>query len=156
MKINKILKVVISILVPLMIGAIGGAATIPEVTSWYLTINKPNLLPPNWVFGPVWTSLYILMGISFYLVWSSKNRKMVEVWKWFLGQLSLNLLWSFLFFKWHLLWLAAGEIVVLWLVILGNILSFRRINKLAGNILIPYLFWVSFASYLTIAVWILN
>jgi len=148
----------VSILLPLVVGAIGGGATVSEISTWYSTINKPSLLPPNWIFGPVWTLLYILMGISFYLVWSSKinSKKISVVWKWFLGQLSLNLLWSFLFFKWHLLWAAVLEIVILWLVILGNIIYFKKINKSAGNLLIPYLLWVTFASYLTIAVWRLN
>ncbi len=156
MKTNKIVKILFSILLPLVIGAIGGGATIPEISSWYAFINKPSLLPPNWVFGPVWTLLYIMMGISFYLIWSKGTKKISTAWKWFLGQLSLNLLWSFLFFKWHLLGAAAVEIIVLWLVILGNIIYFRKINKTAGNLLIPYLLWVSFASYLTIAVALLN
>lgn len=156
MKVNKVVKILFSVLLPLMIGAVGSGATLPEISSWYAFINKPGLLPPNWVFGPVWTLLYILIGISFYLIWSSKSKKISVAWKWFLGQLSLNLLWSFLFFKWHLLWLAAIEIIVLWLVILGNIIYFRKINKVSGNLLIPYLLWVTFASYLTIAVWLLN
>lgn len=158
MKMNKGLKLVISILLPLMIGVIGGAATTSEIQSWYATINKPALLPPNWVFGPTWTLLYLMMGVSFYLVWSSKvkKEKMIVAWKWFLGQLGLNLLWSFLFFKWHLLMLASIEIVALWAVILGNIKFFEKINKVSSRLLLPYLLWVTFATYLTVSVWMLN
>lgn len=158
MKINNGIKLVTSILLPLLIGVIGGAATMSEIQGWYATINKPALLPPNWVFGPTWTLLYLMMGVSFYLVWSSKVKKdkMTVAWKWFLGQLGLNLLWSFLFFKWHLLMLASIEIVMLWIVILGNIKSFEKINKLSAKLLVPYLLWVTFATYLTVSVWLLN
>lgn len=158
MKINKGIKLAVSILLPLLIGVIGSAATMPEIRGWYATINKPALLPPNWVFGPTWTLLYLLMGVSFYLVWTSKNskKKIGMAWKWYLGQLGLNLLWSFLFFKWHFLFLAAMEIVTLWIVILGNIKSFEKINKLSANLLVPYLLWVTFATYLTVSVWLLN
>ena len=81
---------------------------------------------------------------------------MATAWKWFLGQLGLNLLWSFLFFKWHLLMLASIEIVVLWIVILGNMKSFEKINKVSSKLLVPYLLWVTFATYLTVSVWMLN
>ncbi|MBU1117399.1 tryptophan-rich sensory protein [Patescibacteria group bacterium] len=153
----KIGALLVSIMLPFVVGAIGGGATVSEIGSWYAGINKPGLLPPNGVFGPVWTILYLMMGISFYLVWTKgKSKKMSTMWGLFLGQLGLNLLWSFLFFKWHLLLLASVEIVVLWGVILANILSFRKIDRLASGLLIPYLLWVSFASYLTIGVWWLN
>ncbi len=158
MKINKGVKLAISILLPLLVGVVGSAATMPEIRGWYATINKPALLPPNWIFGPTWTLLYLLMGVSFYLVWVGKNnkKKMEVAWKWYLGQLGFNLLWSFLFFKWHFLFLAAMEIVALWVIILGNIKYFEKINKLSANLLAPYLIWVTFATYLTVSVWLLN
>jgi tryptophan-rich sensory protein len=150
-------KLFVSIIIPLFVGYLGSIFTIKEIPNWYLKINRPGLTPPNWVFGPVWTLLYILMGIAFYLVWTKKTKikktKAVFV---FGTQLLLNFLWSILFFSKHWLLPSVMEIGILWVMILINILVFKKFSKLASGLLIPYLAWVSFASYLTIMVWWLN
>lgn len=154
---SKGIKLIISLLLPLTIGYLGSLFTISQIPGWYVNINKPGLLPPNWVFGPVWTALYILMGIALYLVWIKKTKKDKKLAYTFFGiQLVLNLFWSIIFFSQHWLLAAAIEILILWVLILFNIIKFREISKIASNLLIPYLLWVSFASYLTISVWWLN
>lgn len=155
-------KLAISLLLPLFIGYLGSLFTISQIQTWYSQINKPSLLPPNGIFGPVWTTLYILMGIAFYFIWTEKIGKKQKVadrsWaiKIYLIQLALNLLWSIVFFKFHLLTLAVAEILVLWVMILFTIIEFRKIKAVTMWLLIPYLAWVTFATYLTTAVWWLN
>jgi len=153
---NKIWKFVISILVSLSAGAIGGIFTISAIPTWYTTLNKPGFNPPNWLFGPAWTILYILMGIALYLVWiqDKKNKKIAYIF--FFTQLVMNALWSFIFFGAHDLGWAFVEIVVLWLAILGTTIAFYRILKPAAYLLIPYILWVTFASILNFAIWRLN
>lgn len=152
------LPFIICILIPVAIGAIGGYLTMESVKTWYPTLNKPSLNPPNWIFGPVWTTLYILMGVSSYLVW--KQRKTVSGYSWASGiyflQLLLNLMWSFLFFYQHQVGFALIEIAILWLTIVATAFIFYRIDKTAGLLFIPYILWVSFASYLTYSIYILN
>lgn len=161
MKLN-LSKLVVSLGLPLFIGYLGSLFTIPQIQSWYLQINKPSLLPPNGIFGPVWTLLYILMGVAFYFIWTEKigkNQKDADrSWaiKIYLVQLVLNLLWSIIFFELHLLTLAVVEILALWVLILFTILEFRKIKALTMWLLLPYLAWVTFATYLTAAVWWLN
>lgn len=149
---------VICLLIPLAIGTIGGFLTMESVKTWYITLNKPSFNPPNSIFGPTWTLLYILMGISFYRVW--KKRKIVSGYSWAAGiyflQLILNLMWSFLFFYQHQIGSALVEIGVLLLAIIANGFIFYRIDKIAGLLFIPYILWVSFASYLTYSIFILN
>src|SRR3989344_1339252 len=162
MKINNILKLVISIGVSLGAGAIGSFFTAPAVQSnWYLELIKPAFNPPSWVFGPVWTTLYILMGISLFLVWKQhsnilQNVRMLRVWRWaivlFCVQLILNTFWSIIFFGLHSLGGAFIEIVFLWLAILATIIAFAKISKSAAWLLVPYILWVSFASYLNFAI----
>lgn len=150
-------KFLISLLIPLLIGYLGSIFTISQILTWYAGINKPSLLPPNGIFGPVWTILYILMGIALYLVWTNKSKKNKKVAFQVFGiQLFLNLLWSILFFNNHWLFLSVVEIIVLWIMILVNIIKFKEISRPASWLLWPYLIWVTFASYLTIAVWWLN
>ena len=151
-------KLVISILLPLAVGAISGFFTTPEIGTWYQTIKKPEWQPPNWLFGPVWTALYVMMGVAFYLVWKkeadrSKKRTAVTLW---IVQLVLNFFWSFVFFKQHQIDWALGEIVILWLFILLTILSFARISRSAAWLLVPYISWVTFAGILTFTIWQLN
>ena len=152
------LPFIICLLIPLTIGAIGGWLTFESVKTWYITLNKPSFNPPNGIFGPVWTTLYILMGISSYLVW--KQRKYVTGYNWaviiYILQLILNLMWSYLFFYQHQIGFALIEIGVLLLAIIINSFIFYRINKTAGLLFIPYILWVSFASYLTYSIYILN
>lgn len=155
---NSYLKLFISIFICLAIGGVSGYLTSNEIPTWYMTLNKPSFNPPNWIFAPVWTTLYILMGISFWLVWKSsteeavKNRAMV----FFIIQLVLNFFWSIIFFSFHQLGFAMIEIVLMWIFILFSIISFYPISKAASYLLIPYICWVSFASVLNFAVWRLN
>jgi tryptophan-rich sensory protein len=149
-------KLSVSILLPLIIGGISGYYTASNIQSWYITLIKPSFNPPNYLFGPVWTTLYIIMGISFYMIWSStkiNKNKLIGI---YLFQLILNFLWSFIFFKYHAIGIAAVEIVVLWLSILTMIIMFYKNNKWAALINIPYLLWVSFASVLNISIYLLN
>lgn len=150
-------KLAVSVVTPLVVGYLGSLITVKEISSWYMQINKPALTPPNGVFGPVWTMLYVLMGVSLYLVWTKKSKKKKTKAMVVFGiQLVLNLLWSYLFFGKHWLLVSSLEIVILWLVILVNILSFKKHSVVAAGLLVPYLIWVSFATYLTFSVWWLN
>jgi translocator protein len=142
----------------LLAGVLGGLATRSSVGSWYLTLDKPSWNPPSWVFGPVWTTLYVLMGVAAWLVWRSaapaeaKRRAARLFW----AQLALNVLWSFLFFGLRSPALALGEILVLWAAILLTLRAFWRVRPLAGALLVPYLAWVSYATALTAAITWLN
>ena len=152
------IKLVISIAIPVAVGSVAGLFTRPEIDGWYKALNKPEWQPPNWLFGPVWTLLYILMGIAFYLVWRSHttaNRKRVAITLWIV-QLVFNFFWSFIFFRQHQLDWALGEIIVLWVFILLTIFGFARINRTAAWLLVPYISWVSFACLLTYAIYQLN
>jgi tryptophan-rich sensory protein len=154
---SKVVKFIISIGLPFLAGGIGSAFTTPAIPNWYASINKPVFTPPGWVFGPAWTTLYILMGISFYLVWSKTNfvgyqRALL----FFVIQLVLNALWSILFFGLRQPLYALMEILVLWVIILITLLQFYKIDKTAGLILLPYLAWVSFATLLNFFIVKLN
>ncbi|MBC7188690.1 tryptophan-rich sensory protein [Candidatus Aerophobetes bacterium] len=150
-------KLVVSILIPLVIGVLGSIFTSSSVNSWYLSLNKPFFNPPNFLFAFVWTTLFVLIGISFYLVWKNNfgNHKNMAIGVYSV-QLFLNLLWSFLFFGLKTPFFALIEIILLWVVILTNIVVFHRISKPAGFLLIPYLVWVSFAAFLNYFIFILN
>ncbi len=159
MTLSNIIRLLACIIFCLLIGGLGGAATSGEIGTWYITIKKPDWNPPNWLFAPVWTTLYALIGVALYLVWNDKSvnpvQKKIAIIA-FMIQLFLNFLWSFVFFKWHEIGLALLEIIVLWLAIVINIVLFYKIRKLAAWILLPYLAWVSFASFLTFTIWQLN
>ena len=144
-----------SILLTQGAGGIGAIATTPKIGSWYSTLIKPEFSPPNWLFGPVWTLLFLMMGVAFYLVWieGKRARKALVV---FGIQLVLNILWSFLFFGAESPGAAAAEIIVLWWAIAITILTFQKISKTAAWLLVPYLLWVSFASILNMAIFQLN
>ena len=148
----------ICIIIPLAIGALGSMLTVESVRTWYLTINKPSFNPPNQIFAPVWTTIFILMGISSYLVW--KQRKLTANYNLAVGvyilQLILNLGWSFLFFYQQQIGFALAEIFVLLAIIIANAIIFYKINKVAGWLFVPYILWVSFASYLNYSIYILN
>jgi len=154
---NKILVFLICVLIPLAIGWISSTFTMGSVDSWYKTINKASFNPPGWVFGPAWTILYILMGISLYLVWTTSGS---SLWKGGIGifivQLVLNFLWSIFFFGMHAPLLAFIDILLLWITILANILLFWQINPTAAYLLVPYILWVSFASVLNLFIVLLN
>jgi benzodiazapine receptor len=154
---SAIFKLIVSLLLPLGIGAFAGIFTMDAIPGWYETLTRPSFNPPNWVFGPVWTALYFLMGISLFLIWNqslSKERNRAILF--FSIQLILNFCWSFLFFYYHQLGMALVEIILLWLSIFLMILRFYKIRPLAAYINIPYLLWVSFATILNAAYYLLN
>ncbi len=136
--------------------AIGAAASI-DAASFYAGLNRPPWAPPGSWFGPVWTVLYCLMGVSAWLVWKARGWSGAQgALTMYLLQLALNALWSVLFFNWHEGALAFVDIVVLWLLILATLGAFWRVTRLAGALLVPYLLWVSFAMALSLAVWQFN
>ena len=154
---NNTLKLIISLAVPLMLGGIAGMITQPEIQTWYNQLNQPGFNPPNWVFAPVWSLLYILMGVSCYLIWKvPKSKPRDSAIKTYSLQLLLNFTWSFLFFFSHQIDLAMLEIILLWMCILLMIGRFHKLNKMAAYINIPYLLWVTFATALNIAYYKLN
>jgi benzodiazapine receptor len=157
-KIGEILILFSSIIVCQLAGFIGSIFTTPAIPRWYANINKPSFNPPNWVFAPVWTTLYLLMGIALFLVlrkgFNEKGIKIaVAV---FALQLVLNSLWSYLFFGLESPFAAFIEIIFLWASILISIILFFRMSWVAGALLIPYILWVSFASVLNFAIWQMN
>ena len=153
---KKIFKFIASIVITQLAGILGSLFTITNVNSWFSTINKPFFNPPNWLFGPVWTLLYLLMGISLYLVWSKGFKKHKTAIYIFGIQLILNSLWSILFFGLKSPLFAFIEIIFLWAAILLSIIKFYKISKPAAYLLIPYILWVSFAAVLNLAIVLLN
>jgi tryptophan-rich sensory protein len=155
---NNIVKLIIAVAIPVAVGATSGFFTISGVSSWYQTINKPSWNPPSWIFGPVWTTLYIMMGISLFLVWKSDSAGMLKkiAIALFAAQLILNFFWSFIFFNQRQIGWALVEIVVMWVVILLTIFAFARVNKTAAWLMVPYVSWVSFATILNYTIWKLN
>ena len=154
---KKAVQIILCILLPLSVGALSGMATTNGLISWYPSLHKPFFNPPNFLFGPVWTLLYVLMGISFYIILQSKDlmlkRRAVII---FGIQLVFNFFWSFIFFENKLLGWALVEIIILWLLLIGMTASFYGIDKRAGLLQIPYLLWVSFAALLNGAIVYLN
>ncbi len=177
----EVLKFVAAILLSEMAGVIGAVFTAPSIEGWYATLNKPAINPPGWVFGPVWTTIYFLIGVSLYIVWSRNWKVVNHIWEktgkawnpiserlWvgdlqkvnaiglFILQYILNVSWSLVFFGLHQPGLALFVIAVLWVSIIYVIANFYRISKLSAWLLAPYILWVSFAMYLNYAIWILN
>ena len=157
-RMNKIVLLALSVLVPLVAGFVGSAFTLQSLPTWYAGLVKPPFNPPNWLFGPVWTTLYIAMGVSLFLVVTTekKSKNINHALSLFFTQLVFNALWSILFFGMKNPELAFTEIVFLWSLIYLTITNFLRINKTAGLLLIPYLTWVSFATILNLSIAILN
>ena len=151
---KKFWKFIISIVVPFIIAGIGSFFTSSSVGTWYVTLVKPVFNPPSWVFGPVWTVLYLLMGISLYMVWI--KRVEIKAMIFFGVQLFLNALWSIIFFGLNNPLYAFIEIILLWFSIVFTIYYFYKIEKTAAYLLIPYLLWVSFAAILNFSIMILN
>jgi len=159
MKLNKITKIVIALIICLMVGYSASIVTRPSVETWYPTIIKPSFNPPNWIFMPVWTLLYILMAVAAGLVWDKikeQNQEVKVALGFFLIQLTLNAIWSYIFFGLKNPMLALIEIALLWLMIYETYLKFTKINKTAGYLLIPYMAWVAFAGILNASIWWLN
>lgn len=152
------MKLIASIVISFAAGAIGNLVTIPNIPTWYAALEKPLLNPPNFVFGPVWSVLYLLMAISLYLVWTNKasGSKKRVAYAAFITQLVLNTVWSLVFFGLHSPELGILVIMLLIGAIVATIVTFRRFSKPAAYLLLPYLLWVCFAAYLTIGVAILN
>jgi tryptophan-rich sensory protein len=136
-------------------GIVGSFFTTSNIPTWYATLTKPPIAPPNWVFGPVWTTLFLLMGIAAYFVWRTgvRSRSALQI---FGIQLALNVLWSLIFFGLQNPGAAFIEIILLWLAIVWTIYAFSRHSKLAAWLLVPYIAWVSFASVLNYFIWVLN
>jgi translocator protein len=155
---NKLGKLVCSVSLCLLTGFVGSFSTMNSVTSWYADLSRPSFTPPDWTFGVVWPILYIMMGISVFMIWNlGLDKKKVKIALGiFLLQLVLNGLWTPIFFGLHMIALALIEIVLLWVVILMTILVFWRISKAATFFLFPYILWVSFAAVLNSALWYLN
>ena len=151
-----LVKILISTITTLTLGIASGFSTIQSIKDWYQFLIKPSFNPPNWIFGPVWTILYVMMGISLAMIWHAshiqKNRAILL----FTIQFIFNLAWSFLFFNCHLLGIAFIEILLMGYFIVSTIISFYKINKVAAYLLIPYLCWVCFATVLNGTIWFLN
>jgi translocator protein len=157
MKIANIWKLIISIILPLSVGAVAGMFTSMAIPEWYAGLRQPSFNPPNWIFGPVWTTLYIVMGFSFFLIWKmeatkERNRAILI----FLVHLLLNFGWSFFFFYFKVIGIALIEIIMLWSTIVIMLISFYRLKPLAAYMNIPYLLWVTFATALNAAYFFLN
>ena len=145
------------IILCLAVSAGGGAITATSVDTWYQALEKPPFNPPNWVFAPVWTALYILMGIAAWRVWRLRSfEATLKAFAVFGVQLCLNLAWSFLFFGLQRTDLALVEIVILFCAIITNTIMFWRIERLAGLLFVPYVAWVTYATMLNASLWLLN
>jgi tryptophan-rich sensory protein len=150
---RQITSLALWILVSFIAAALGGLAS-ANAGGFYLELTRPAWAPPAWLFGPVWTVLYLLMGTAAWLVWRKAGwRGSDPALKLFMVQLALNALWTWLFFVWRMGALAFGEIVVLWLIILRTILEFGKVSSAAAWLLVPYLLWVGFATALTYSLW---
>jgi tryptophan-rich sensory protein len=154
----KTIKLSVSVLACLIAGFVGSVATMPSIPTWYASLQKPAFNPPNWIFGPVWTTLFIMMGVAAFLVWDKglENKKVKISLAIFGLQLLLNVLWSILFFGLQSPLYAFIDIIMLWASILATIIYFYRISAAAAYLLIPYILWVSFASILNLSIVILN
>jgi tryptophan-rich sensory protein len=154
---SQIFKLIVSLALPLVIGAIAGIYTSTGTSGWLDTINSPSFRPPDWLFGPVWTLLYLLMGFSLFLIWKQKVSKQrnlaITI---FFVQLALNFFWSFIFFYFFMIGIAFIEIILLWISIVTMIALFYKIKPMAAYVNIPYLLWVTFATILNGAYFFLN
>jgi tryptophan-rich sensory protein len=155
---NKFLILFLAILICLLAGGLGTIFTFSAIPTWYATLNKPVFSPPNYLFGPVWTILYILMGISVYMIYIKglKTKKVRDAIYLFGIQLILNAIWSPIFFGLKNTLLALFVIIAMWIYIFRTILAFEKIERKAALLLVPYILWVSFATILNFSVWFLN
>ncbi|MBI4009777.1 MAG: tryptophan-rich sensory protein [Candidatus Aenigmarchaeota archaeon] len=154
----KIGRLMAAIIICQLAGIIGSVFTLQSIPSWYATLVKPSFAPPNWLFGPVWITLYTLMGISLYLVWDKgfkKKENKIALYI-FAAQLALNAMWSVVFFGLKSTFYGLMTIVVLWIAIAATIISFYKISKKAAWLLVPYITWVSIATVLNFYIWQLN
>lgn len=150
------LKLIISLALPQLMGGLGAFFTLSSVSSWFVTLNKPSWNPPSWLFGPVWTLLYVLMGIACYLIWKSDHPQKKTLLKLYAVQLILNALWSPAFFGMQSPFLGLMVIIPLWIAIVLCIIQFKKLSPLASGLMVPYLLWVTFATALNTAIFVLN
>lgn len=158
MNFQNIRNLIVALLIPQIAGGLGALFTTPAILGWYASLVRPGIAPPNWIFGPVWTVLFLLMGVALFLVWRegisrTDVRLALGV---FSVQLALNVLWSVLFFGIQDPRAAFFEIIALWLAIAATLATFAHVSRLAAWLLAPYLAWVSFAGYLNYLIWTLN
>jgi len=157
MKILDILKLIASVILCQLAGFLGALFTTPTIPTWYATLRKPFFTPPNWIFSPVWISLFILMGISLFFVWQRTDHPKFKIaFIFFFVQLILNVFWSAAFFGLRSPLLGLIDIVLLWIAILLTTQNFLKVSRMAGFLLFPYLLWVGFAALLNFSLWILN
>ena len=158
MKLKDILKLIVCVVACLAAGAIGSVFTRSAIPTWYATLEKPSFNPPNWLFAPVWTLLYILMGVAAFLVWRRglENRQVRIALIVFLIQLILNALWSVVFFGLESPLYGLAIISILWVAILVTVIKFFSISRVASVLMWPYLLWVTFAAVLNASIWLLN
>lgn len=152
------LQFVLAVMLPLVVGGLSGFFTANAIEGWYTTLQKPWFNPPNWIFGPVWTLLYGMMGIAFFLIWKSEapaGIKRTAVTAYFV-QLAFNFAWSLIFFYMEQPGWALVDILLMWIAIFYTIIAFGKISTGAAWILVPYISWVSFATVLNFAIWKLN
>ena len=154
---RSIAGLLVFLVICLGVGGLGGIATAPEIKGWYATLTKPSWNPPNWIFGPMWTTLFVMMAVSAWLVWKRPGIKLNSLpMILFAIQLVLNSAWSWIFFNLHMIGAAFAELCVLWVAIAVTMYIFFKHSKLAGGLMIPYLAWVTFAGCLNFAIWRLN
>jgi len=154
---TKFFKLLISLILPIGLGSLAGLFTAKEIPDWFDTIAKPSFNPPSYLFGPVWTALYILMGISMYLIWNTPKTELRQKALTVFGvQLFFNFWWSILFFSLHTIFLSVIDILIIWFLIIYMITLFKKIKPIAAYLQIPYLLWVTFATILNISIWYLN
>ena len=157
MNIAKFFKLLVSLIIPIGLGSIAGILTTKEIAGWYDSLNKPSFNPPSYLFGPVWTALYILMGVSMFIIWNTPKTELRQKALAIFGiQLFFNFWWSILFFSFHTVFLSVIDILLMWTLIIYMISLFKRIKPVAAYLQIPYLLWVSFATVLNISIWYLN
>lgn len=151
-------KAIISVLGCELVGVLGTPFTVAAIPTWYAGLTKPFFAPPNWIFGPVWTTLYLLMGVAFYLIWKQgwQKKKVRTAGNYFLAQLGLNFIWSPIFFGLRSPLIALLVIIAMWALIAMTMKKFYPLSKPAFYLLVPYLLWVSFATLLNTAIVVLN
>lgn len=156
-RLGSLLSLCLSIALTLAVGAIGGLATAHSVDTWYAGLNKPSFNPPNWLFGPVWTTLYVLMGVAAWRIYLTPGGRARQAALWlYIVQLALNLGWSLIFFGLRAPLAALVELAVLLAVIVATGIAFWRVQRIAALLLLPYLVWSSFAFALNFEIWRLN
>jgi benzodiazapine receptor len=150
-------KLVMSLIICQLAGFIGSLFTAPAIPIWYASLKKPSFTPPSWLFSPVWIFLFVLMGLTLYILWQAYSKKVARIALLFFAlQLILNMLWSVIFFGLKSPMWAFIEILILWLAIFLTIWKSLKISKAAGYLLLPYIIWISFAAILNYSIWKLN